>query len=40
MKTFTLYDEEGYFVSQVTADTVEEAIALLGVDPNIDVVVQ
>ena len=29
--------EEGYFVTEVMADSVEEAIQLLGVDDDIDV---
>jgi hypothetical protein len=40
MSTFALYDEEGFFVTEVLADTPEEAIDLLGVEPDIEVFVQ
>ncbi len=40
MSKFSLYDEEGFFVTEVIADTVEEAIELLGVEPGIEVFVQ
>lgn len=40
MSTFTLYDEKGYFVTQVVADSPEEAILLLGVEPDIEIVMQ
>lgn len=38
MSKFSLYDENGYFVTEVICNTSEEAIVLLGVEENIDIV--
>lgn len=39
MYKYSLYDEQGYFVTEVITESIEEAVVLLGVEPDIDVVV-
>ena len=40
MAKFSLYDENGYFVTEVLAESAEEATQLLGCDPDVEVFVQ
>lgn len=39
MYKYSLYDEEGYFVTEVIAESPEEAVMLLGVESDIEIVV-